>query len=123
MLARHIPRPAEVIQKHFNRCHVHVCSQPLRAHYLLTPCTNLCLCRCELVTGASEPTAEELQGYHAGGDAAEPKGAKGGRAGVPFFWLNVLCSQVLYRREKPGRSGTPHSRQQPAMTAARVLGL
>ncbi|KAG2487076.1 hypothetical protein HYH03_014322 [Edaphochlamys debaryana] len=59
--------------------------------------------RYELVTGRSEPTPEELQGFKPQGAAAAAEGAGGaaggkagggkGGKGVPFFWLNALCSQ------------------------------
>ncbi|GIL68403.1 hypothetical protein Vafri_21653 [Volvox africanus] len=63
--------------------------------------------RFELVTGRSEPTDEELQGFRPQGvAAAAPADAKANAAGstagggkcatargVPFFWLNVLCNE------------------------------
>lgn len=46
--------------------------------------------RCELGSGASEPTAAELEGYK--GPVSEPGSSKG--RGLPCFWLHVLRSQV-----------------------------
>ena len=50
----------------------------------------LCPGRCELVSGASEPTAAELEGYK--GPVLEPGSSEG--KGLPCFWLHVLRSQV-----------------------------
>lgn len=56
------------------------------------------------MTGKSEPTEDELEGFEAP-DASDPRlqnaGAKVAQ-GVPFFWLTVLCNQVKVLADSAG---------------------
>jgi hypothetical protein len=57
-------------------------------------------CRQELVSGKVTPTTEELAGYGPPSDGSHAAAAK---AGVPYFWLNVLCNQDTLAEEISSR--------------------
>jgi hypothetical protein len=55
-------------------------------HTGLHSCTRLGVdCRAELVSGRSQPTAQELSGY---------QGPSSTQKGVPRFWLTALKAEV-----------------------------
>eukprot|EP00878_Enallax_costatus_P026957 GHUV01028973.1.p1 GENE.GHUV01028973.1~~GHUV01028973.1.p1 ORF type:complete len:415 (+),score=159.59 GHUV01028973.1:278-1522(+) len=57
--------------------------------------------RQELISGKGTPTAEELADYYGAHDSTSAAAA--GHKGVPYFWLNALCSQDTLAEEISSR--------------------
>jgi len=60
---------------------------------------GILICRELIVTGKSEPTEGELEGFGEPDPAESRVQHVGGKVpqGIPYFWLTVLSNQVGYK--------------------------